>query len=72
MTEHCHKILFFFIKHYVNVVLKCEHELSCSIITLMIIIVIEYAVFCKHDNIDIKNICFNHELITLFNTVINK
>ena len=52
MIKHSHKFLSFFIKHYTNIILKHEHELSCFIITLIITIIAEYAVFHKHDNIN--------------------
>ena len=72
MIKHCYKILSFLIKHYINVILKHKHKLSCFIIILMITIVIEYTMFYKCNNINIKNIYFNYKLITLLNTVIDK
>ena len=55
-----------------NIILKCKHELSCFIITLIITIVAEYVIFHKHDSINMQDICFNHELITLLDKVIDK
>ena len=52
MTKHFYKFLFSFIKHYVNIVLKCKHELSYFIITLIITVAAEYAVFHKCDSIN--------------------
>ena len=72
MIKHFYRFLSFFTKHYVNIILKCEHELSCFIITLIIIIAAEYAVFHKCNSINIQDICFNYELIILLDKIIDK